>query len=261
MEALRASLEGARERAGALKDWLPSLPRIWPSDDAAPDLRSRWSTTALARRAPELDAELIDELTIPTACAPSPRSRARPPARAAGPGPAPRRAAARSHAHRDPPPVGTLLQPRRRRHRLHLAHRADGATATKVQPAGWPYAEDLVDQDGPRQAVHLQGLCRPPRRLRAGGNVRREVTFCDFDDGKLGRDDLSQLLALLVPDLKRGDAAVEGAGETADDSLLHFATERCIAEADLDGDGMLNFGEFSEAVAHSDIASKLSIFF
>ena len=33
------------------------------------------------------------------------------------------------------------------------------------------------------------------------------------------------------------------------------------AEADLDGDGMLNFGEFSEAVAHSDIASKLSIFF
>ncbi len=84
----------------------------------------------------------------------------------------------------------------------------------------------------------------------------------DFDnDGKLGRDDLSQLIALLVPDLKRGDAAVEGAGETADDSLLHFATERCIAEADLDGDGMLNFGEFSEAVAHSDIASKLSIFF
>ena len=84
----------------------------------------------------------------------------------------------------------------------------------------------------------------------------------DFDnDGKLGRDDLSQLIALLVPDLKRGDAAVEGAGETADDSLLHFAAERCIAEADLDGDGMLNFGEFSEAVAHSDIASKLSIFF
>ena len=34
-----------------------------------------------------------------------------------------------------------------------------------------------------------------------------------------------------------------------------------LEESDIDGDGLLNFEEFSHAVAHSDIRAKLTIVF
>ena len=74
----------------------------------------------------------------------------------------------------------------------------------------------------------------------------------DFDgDQKIGRDDLKELLSSLVPKGTDG----------ADSELLEHIVDRTLEEADFDGDGGLNFDEFSRAVAHSDIASKLTISF
>ena len=40
-----------------------------------------------------------------------------------------------------------------------------------------------------------------------------------------------------------------------------LAPWQVLEEADTDGDGLLNFEEFSHAVAHSDIRAKLTIVF
>mmetsp|Transcript_37575 Transcript_37575/g.62220 ORF Transcript_37575/g.62220 Transcript_37575/m.62220 type:complete len:207 (+) Transcript_37575:138-758(+) len=74
----------------------------------------------------------------------------------------------------------------------------------------------------------------------------------DFDgDQRLGREDLTQLLHALVPqDL-----------DALDDELSQLIVDKTLEEADRDGDQTLNYMEFRAAVAHSDIASKLTIHF
>mmetsp|Transcript_56071 Transcript_56071/g.122064 ORF Transcript_56071/g.122064 Transcript_56071/m.122064 type:complete len:197 (+) Transcript_56071:150-740(+) len=74
----------------------------------------------------------------------------------------------------------------------------------------------------------------------------------DFDgDGKLGRDDLTQLTRSLVP---------PGVTEM-DEDFIKFIVDKAMEEADQDGEGALSYDEFRLIVAHSDIASRLTIIF
>ena len=71
----------------------------------------------------------------------------------------------------------------------------------------------------------------------------------DFDgDGKLGRDDLTQLLKTLMPEEVEAD-------------LVEFAVDKVLEEADVDGAGFLSYEEYRKIVARSDLRAKLTINF
>ena len=83
----------------------------------------------------------------------------------------------------------------------------------------------------------------------ADEKLRLAFTVYDFDkDGKLGREDLHQLLTLLLPDGTDGDIL---------DKVIQFTIE----EADKDGDGALDYVEFKQAVKLEDLLAKLTIAF
>ena len=56
---------------------------------------------------------------------------------------------------------------------------------------------------------------------------------------------------ILIPSRKMGDILASRADELRD----------ALSRSDRNGDGLLNFEEFSHAVAHSDIRAKLTIVF
>mmetsp|Transcript_38229 Transcript_38229/g.89479 ORF Transcript_38229/g.89479 Transcript_38229/m.89479 type:complete len:192 (-) Transcript_38229:152-727(-) len=84
--------------------------------------------------------------------------------------------------------------------------------------------------------------------------VKLHFAFKVFDvdgDGKLGRYDLRCLLRALVPPEVTA----------MDDALVEQIVTNALEEADQDYDHSLDYKEFKAAVAHSDIASKLTISF
>ena len=56
-------------------------------------------------------------------------------------------------------------------------------------------------------------------------------------------------------------ARARACAAVATEAPLPLAPWQVLEEADTDGDGLLNFEEFSHAVAHSDIRAKLTIVF
>ena len=84
----------------------------------------------------------------------------------------------------------------------------------------------------------------------------------DFDGDKaIGRSDLEKLLRHLLPEGVDDLLFSPEKGEDNSVKLVPGIAERVLEEADIDGDGLLNFEEFSHAVAHSDIRAKLTIVF
>ena len=89
-----------------------------------------------------------------------------------------------------------------------------------------------------------------PFAAGASADTKLRLAFAvyDFDgDQRLGKSDLSQVLRQLLP-------------EDAEDleELLEYVVDMAMREADVDGDGVLDYEEFTKAVAHSDIKAKLT---
>ena len=79
--------------------------------------------------------------------------------------------------------------------------------------------------------------------------VRLAFAVYDFDeDGVLGESDLTELMRTLLP-------------EETEPELIEHVVRETLYEADMDGDGALNFGEFVETVKHSDLRAKMTIRF
>lgn len=87
-----------------------------------------------------------------------------------------------------------------------------------------------------------------------------KLAFEIFDadgDGRIGRTDLETLLRALMPE----NVDELNFSEKSEERLVAVVADRILEEADQDADGVLNIEEFSRAVAHSDIRSKLTIVF
>lgn len=82
----------------------------------------------------------------------------------------------------------------------------------------------------------------------ADTKLRLAFTVYDFDgDKRLGKSDLSQVLRQLLPKDAPGL-----------EDLVEHVVEVAMREADVDGDGVLDYEEFKKAVANSDIKAKLT---
>ncbi|CUV04080.1 unnamed protein product [Cryptosporidium hominis] len=90
-------------------------------------------------------------------------------------------------------------------------------------------------------------------RLAVGSNPEEKMKFA-FDiydvnsDGWISNGELFKVMKMMV-------------GDNLEDLQLQQLVDRCIIQADKDGDGLISYEEFCEMVAHLDINTKLNLQF
>jgi len=105
-----------------------------------------------------------------------------------------------------------------------------------------------------RQFVRVLAHFRPVKKNREGLNSREGKLQFAFklydldDDDRITKEELLAVLQMMV-------------GENISEDQLTSIAERTILEADTDGDGMINFEEFSKALDRSEVEQKMSIRF
>ncbi|OII71490.1 calcineurin subunit B [Cryptosporidium andersoni] len=88
-------------------------------------------------------------------------------------------------------------------------------------------------------------------RLMAGSDPEQKMKFA-FDiydvnkDGWISNGELFKVMKMMV-------------GDNLEDIQLQQLVDRCIIQADKDGDGLISYDEFREVVAHLDISGKLNL--